>query len=189
MTGPYAFDDDDFPSVLAAARSRAPWALERIYETLAPAVAGMLRAQGASEPDDLTGDVFVGVLRNVDTFDGDARSFRSWVFSIAYRRLADERRQHRRRPPPQSLDERPDIPSPADVEADVDRAAAAERVRRLCDGLAPRQRDVLLLRLFGRLTVAEVAQVLDVSRAAVKALQRRGYAAIASVLAHEDATS
>jgi len=184
MTGRDTFDGD-FPAVIAAARRRAPWALERIYTTLSPAVAGLLRVQGAAEPDDLTSEVFVGVLRNVDAFDGDEASFRSWVFTIAYRRLADERRRHRRRPPPEPLDGRADIPAPIDVEADVDRALAADRIRRLCDRLAPRQRDVLVLRLFGRLTVVEVARVLDTTPQAIKALQRRGYEAIAHMLDHE----
>jgi RNA polymerase sigma factor (sigma-70 family) len=147
-----------------------------------------LRVQGAAEPDDLTSEVFVGVLRNVDAFDGDEASFRSWVFTIAYRRLADERRRHRRRPPPEPLDGRADIPAPVDVEADVDRALAADRIRRLCDRLAPRQRDVLVLRLFGRLTVVEVARVLETTPQAVKALQRRGYEAIARMLDHEGVT-
>src|SRR5262245_21736723 len=89
MTGPHT--DADFAAVIEAARRRAPWALEHIYATLGPAVAGMLRAHGAAEPDDLTSEVFVGVLRNLDAFQGDEASFRSWVFTIAYRRLADER--------------------------------------------------------------------------------------------------
>jgi RNA polymerase sigma factor (sigma-70 family) len=187
MTAQHMFGGD-FPAVIEAARRRAPWALERIYTTLSPAVAGLLRVQGAAEPDDLTSDVFVGVLRNLDTFDGDEASFRSWVFTITYRRLADERRRHLRRPRPESLDDRHDVASPIDVEADVDRTLAADRVRRFCDRLASNQREVLLLRLFGRLTVPEVAQVLETSPAAVKGLQRRGYAALARMLEEEGAT-
>jgi RNA polymerase sigma factor (sigma-70 family) len=181
MTGQHTFDGE-FPAVIAAARRRAPWALERIYTTLAPAVAGLLHVQGAAEPDDLTSEVFVGVLRNLDAFRGDEAGFRSWVFTIAYRRLADERRRRRRRPPPDPLDDRPDMPSPDDVEADVNRGLAADRIRRLCDRLAPAQRDVLVLRLFGRLTVTEVARVLGTSSGAVKSLQRRGYATLSRLL-------
>ena len=187
MTGPHTFDGD-FPAVIAAARRGQPWALERIYTTLSPGIAGLLRAQGATEPDDLTSEVFVGVLRNIDAFEGDEASFRSWVYTIAYRRLADDRRGRRRRPPPEPLDDRADMPSLVDVEAEVSRALASDRVQRLCDRLIPSQRDVLVLRLFGRLTVAEVARVLETSPRAVKALQRRGYEAIARMLDHEGVT-
>jgi RNA polymerase sigma factor (sigma-70 family) len=169
--------DGEFDAVLTAARMGAPWALERIYGALSPAVAGLFRAQGIDDPDDLTSEVFVGVLRKLAWFDGDATSFRSWVFTIAYRRLADERRRSARRPASLPLAAAPD-----DVQAEVERSLATERVRALCDRLAPAQRDVLLLRVLGDLTVDQVARVIGRSRGAVKALQRRGYAAIAHLV-------
>ncbi|MGH2474711.1 MAG: RNA polymerase sigma factor, partial [Candidatus Limnocylindrales bacterium] len=107
--------DGEFDAVLAAARTGAPWALGRIYEALSPAVAGLFRAQGVDDPDDLTSEVFVGVLRTLARFDGDGAGFRSWVFTIAYRRLADERRRSARRPAPLPLAARPEPAAPDDV--------------------------------------------------------------------------
>jgi RNA polymerase sigma factor (sigma-70 family) len=174
--------DGQFDAVLTAARDGAPWALERMFTALAPAVTGYLRVQGSAEPEDLTSEVFVAILRNLRTFEGDEAGFRSWVFTIAYRRLADERRRSARRPAPLPLAARPEPAAPDDVDAEVERSLATERVRALCDRLAPAQRDVLLLRVFGDLTVDQVAGVIGKSRGAVKALQRRGYAAIALLL-------
>jgi RNA polymerase sigma-70 factor (ECF subfamily) len=74
------------------------------------------------------------------------------------------------------------------VHADVERSLATDRVRALCDRLVPAQRDVLLLRVFGDLTVDQVAGVVGRSRGAVKALQRRGYATIARLLEQEGVT-
>jgi RNA polymerase sigma-70 factor (ECF subfamily) len=51
--------------------------------------------------------------------------------------------------------------------------------------LSPDQQDVLLLRLFGELTVDEVARALGKGRGAVKALQRRGLGALAKAIAEE----
>jgi RNA polymerase sigma-70 factor, ECF subfamily len=65
-----------------------------------------------------------------------------------------------------------------DVEHDVFRELATERVTRLLAGLPADQRTVLFLRILGDLTVEEVATVLDKRPGAVKALQRRGLAAI-----------
>jgi RNA polymerase sigma-70 factor (ECF subfamily) len=180
--------DGEFDVVVTAARAGTGWALARIYEVLSPAVAGLFRAQGIDDPDDLTSDVFVGVLRNLASFDGDATSFRSWVFTIAYRRLADERRRGARRPGTIPLAERPEPTAPDDVHAEVERSLATERVRALCDYLLPAQRDVVLLRVFGDLTVDQVAAVIGRSRGAVKALQRRGYATIAQLLEQEGVT-
>jgi RNA polymerase sigma-70 factor (ECF subfamily) len=177
--------DGRFDAVLAAARRGDARALDELFASLAPIVAGYLRLQGGAEPDDLTSDVFLGAFRNLGTFQGDEAAFRSWLFTIAHRRLLDERRRRRRRPPPEPLDGTAGHVAPDDVEATVAAAASEARVRALCDDLAPDQRDVLLLRLLGGLTVDEVATTLGKSSGAVKALQRRGYASIARRLERE----
>ena len=99
--------DGEFDTVLAAARTGSPSAFTRIFTALAPVVEGYLRLQGASEPEDLTIEVFLAVLRNLDSFEGDEAGFRSWVFTIAHRRLLDERRRGYRRPAPAPLAEAP----------------------------------------------------------------------------------
>lgn len=176
----------EFEAVLAAAKRGAPPALERIFRALAPVVTGYLRAQGAHEPDDLTSEVFVAVLRNVGRFAGDEAGFRSWVFTIAHRRLLDERRSYGRRPQMTEVGEALELPADDDVGATVDRRLGTEWVRAACDRLAPDQRDVLLLRLLGRLTVEEVAAALDKTPGAVKALQRRGFRAVGRMLEPEE---
>jgi DNA-directed RNA polymerase specialized sigma24 family protein len=67
-------------------------------------------------------------------------------------------------------------------------ALGTERVRALLDGLSPDQRDVLLLRLLGDLTVEQAAGVLGKRPGAVKALQRRGLAAVSRALAAQGVT-
>ena len=174
--------DGEFDGVLAAAQRGAPWALERIFTALSPVVTGYLRVQGAHEPEDLASEVFVAVLRNVGSFQGDEPGFRSWVFTIAHRRILDERRKLGRRPVLTTLSDASELPSADDVEEIVDRAQRTERVRALCERLSPDQRDVLLLRLLGRLTVDEVAAALGKTPEAVKALQRRGFRAVGRLL-------
>jgi RNA polymerase sigma factor (sigma-70 family) len=182
--------DGQFDAVLAAARDGAPWAFERMFTALAPAVTGYLRVQGSAEPDDLTSEVFVAILRNLRTFQGDEAGFRSWVFTIAHRRLLDERRRRVRRPLPEPLTATAaaatrESAAPDDVEGAIDRVMGAERVRALCDRLVPDQRDVLLLRLLGDLSIEQIAGTLGKSKGAVKALQRRGLAAVGRLLDRE----
>jgi DNA-directed RNA polymerase specialized sigma24 family protein len=88
---------------LAAAQAGVPWALTRLYEELAPAVHGYLRAQGAGDPEDLTSEVFLGAFAALERFAGTESQFRSWVFTIAHRRLTDERRRRGRRPGTETL--------------------------------------------------------------------------------------
>lgn len=173
----------DFSSVLQAARSGAPWALERIYQVLSPAVVGYLRVQGATDPEDLTNEVFLGVLRRIGSFDGTEDEFRSWIFTIAHSRVVDERRANGRRPqlagtghePPPEL-------AGGDAEHDALQRLSSQRVQALCEGLVADQRDVLLLRLMAGLTVDAIADALGKSEGAVKALQRRGLANLRKIL-------
>ena len=165
-----AFDD-----VLAAARAGGAWAFEVLYRDLSPAVTGYLRLHGATEPDDLASETFLAVFRGLGGFRGDEAALRSWVFTIAHRRLVDEWRRRSRRP--QSTDDAGDLLAEVaggDVEDDVLTRLGVEAVHRLCAGLPADQRSVLLLRVVADLTVEQVAEVVGRSVGAVKALQRRG---------------
>ena len=84
-----------------AAQAGAPWAVEALYRDLHPSVLAFLRTGRSQEAEDLAADVFVDVAEGLGRFHGTEASFRSWVFTIAYRRLADLwRRAARRRTDP-----------------------------------------------------------------------------------------
>lgn len=185
-----------FPDVLAAAQANAPWAFERLFDALASAVVGYLRAQGAQDPDGLANDVFLRVFTNLERFEGGEQAFRSWVFTIAHHRLIDDRRRASRRPDQPSgllgsgdsdlAGRDDDRASPgADVEEKALQGLGEEWVRDQLAKLAPDQRDVLLLRVVADLTVEQVAKALGKSPEAVKALQRRGLIALRRSFQHE----
>ncbi len=173
----------DFDSVLCAAQSGAPWALERLYQVFSPAVLGYLRVQGAADPEDLSNEVFLGVFQRIGTFSGDEDRFRSWVFTIAHSRLIDDRRRASRRP--QVVQDHTDVPVDrpgGNAEQDAMERLSRRRVQALCEELVADQRDVLLLRLMAGLTVEAIAESLGKSEGAVKALQRRGLANLRKIL-------
>lgn len=173
-----------FPGILEAARDGDGWALTRLYRALAPAVTGYLRVQGAGDPEDLTSEVFLGAFRGLGRFSGDEEGFRSWVFSIAHARLVDDRRRRARRVPTLSC-EGLDWSSPGAPDASDEALARVglEEVLVLCGRLAPDQRDVVLLRLAGDLSLEQVAAVLGKSSGAVKSLQHRGLQSLRRELA------
>jgi RNA polymerase sigma-70 factor (ECF subfamily) len=188
----------DFDALLADVKAGRPSGWDRCYRWLAPAVGGYLRMQGAREVDDLTSEVFLAIFRNIGTFSGTEANFRSWVFVIAHRRLQDERRRRFRRPTPDSLDEsslerigrmasRPGSAGTESAGADDEalRAIGTARVSEMCARLAPDQREVVLLRILGDLTVDQVAEVLGKSPGAVKQLQRRGFEALRRLVDRE----
>jgi len=142
-----------------------------LYESVAGRVVGYLRLRGAREPEDLLGEVFVQVARNLRRFEGDEKGFRSWVFTVAHHRLIDERRYIARRPV--DTVEMTDRPG-GNVEDDTLAQIGDERIRTLLGQLSSDQRDVVLLRVLGGLSVAETADVLGKKPGAVKALHHRG---------------
>ena len=168
-----------FDQVLDAAQADVPWAYETIYAELAPTVCGYFRLQGARDPEDLVSEVFLGAFRSLESFAGSEAQFRSWLFTIAHRRLTDERRRWARRPLVSGDDEgAAGDHLGGNVEDDALRRMSGDRVRALVDTLAPDQRDVILLRMVSDLTVESTAEVLGKSSGAVKALQRRALLAL-----------
>jgi RNA polymerase sigma-70 factor (ECF subfamily) len=140
---------------------------------------GYLRGRGGREPEDLVGELFLQLARNISTFTGNEAEFRSWVFLVAHHRLVDERRAlARRREDPVPAPDLEEIGGVGDVEADAMERVGTAGVRRLISRLTPDQQDVLLLRILADLTVEEVARILGKRVGAVKALQRRALSAL-----------
>jgi len=184
---------EQFQSILPAAQRGAGWALEALYRAMAPAVVGYLRLQGAEDPEDLANEVFLGAFRGLAGFTGGEEQLRSWVFSIAHRRIIDERRRRARRVSVVPIDDagagagagaayRSTGPG---VEDQALGTVEEERLRRVCESLAPDQRDVVLLRLLGDLSVEQTAAALGKRPGAVKALQHRGLEALRRLLVEE----
>ncbi len=169
----------NFASVLVAAQDGADWAWGVLYRDLAPSVFGYLRAQGAAEPEDLLGEVFLQVARNIGRFRGDEAAFRSWVFLVAHHRVVDERRSRgRRSEEPVPTGQLEGVVEAEGTEQVAMRALSTERVRELLEQLTPAQRDVLTLRIIGGFTIKETARIVGKRVGAVRALQRRGLAVL-----------
>jgi RNA polymerase sigma-70 factor (ECF subfamily) len=168
------------------ARAGDPRGFEYLFRAFAPAVAGYLRTCAVGDPDGIANDVFLRAFRSIGSFRGDASRFRSWLFTIAHNVAVDEARRRRRQPKTVPFDAVSD-PMGGNVEFEATTALASERVQRLLDGLSADQRDVLVLRVVADLSVAETAAVLGKGYEAVKALQRRGLAALARAISSQEA--
>ncbi|MDQ3756938.1 MAG: RNA polymerase sigma factor [Actinomycetota bacterium] len=146
-----------------------------VYRALAPAVLGYLRAQRAPDPEDVLGEVFLQVARDLHRFSGDEAALRRWVFAIAHNRLLDARRREGRRPAAsgQAVPDRP-VPPPAEpVDPGLVEALQA---------ITADQREVLVLRFVADLPLEDVARITRRRVGAVKALQHRGLESLARIL-------
>lgn len=174
---------DKFERTLEAARQGSEGAWTDLYRQFAPRVLGYLRRQGEREAEDLLAEVMLQAARDLDSFEGGERRFAAWIMRIARNRVIDHSRARARRPADpvstEALDVRPD---PGDVAEQALARAEFARIRDLFDTLPSAQREVLLLRSLGDLTIEEIGEVIGKSPGAVKALQRRGLAALSRVL-------
>ena len=166
---------DDVDLLVDAARAGGGWAFGRLWEEMSPAVAGYLRGRGIRDTDDVASEVFLAAFMGIGKFTGDGRAFRSWLFAIAHHKSVDvlRRRPSREVPTADVVDDRRTSPSAEDSALAVfDRAGIA----RLLGTLTPEQRNVVLLRVIGELSLAETAAAIGKPLGAVKQLQHRALA-------------
>ncbi len=172
----------DTALVLQAKSDRAAFAqLYRRY--FDPIYRFCLRRLGNHDAaEDAAAIVFGKALAALPTFRQGQGTFRAWLFTIAYRVIADE---FRGRCPNEPLDAAAWVTDPAP--SPEERFLAGEERDQLAALLArlpEDQRRVLELRRAG-LSGAEIAQAVDRSHAAVKMLQSRAVARLRAILAAE----
>jgi len=120
----------------------------------------------AAAAEDITQDVFVGLLRHPDRFDPGRGTLRALLLGIA-RNLALKRwrKEHRLEP----LDEEAMAAEPVDL----GRGEVGDMVGRAVGALGPLQREVVILAEYEGLTLAEIARAVDADVGTVKSRLHR----------------
>ena len=171
---------DEFAAVLAGAASGDDRAMERLYRDVAPLVVGYLRSNGLVEADDVASEVFVSMIRGLPKFSGDEQGFRSWLMTIAHRRMVDAVRRslrvHEQPMPTETLPLR--LGAEVDAELDAVTRLESQGVLAAIEALTTDQRAAVMLRVLADLSVADIGRVLGKPDSAVKALLRRGLASL-----------
>jgi RNA polymerase sigma-70 factor (ECF subfamily) len=128
--------------------------------------------------EDLTGEVFRRMLTGLPGYRGIDLPFRAWLFRIARNLLVDHYRReggHKLVP----LEEREQASKEEhDPASAVEQKLTMEHAFQALSALEPSQRDALALRFLSGLSVRETAFALGKTEDAIKALQRRGLAAL-----------
>jgi RNA polymerase sigma-70 factor (ECF subfamily) len=131
----------------------------------------LTRTGHVQEAEDVTAQTFLTTLESIQSFRGQG-SFSSWLFGIASHKLADHYRRSRIELP---LEEAENLHSPVPLpEVATQQHLELARVARVLHLISPERAEALVLCLFGGLSLAETAQVVGKSEAAVKMLVHRG---------------
>lgn len=183
MTPTPSMPEAEFRSQLRLARRGDEQAWQALYRWLSPQVLGYLRASRIPDAEDVLGAVFVDVARGIESFRGNASSFRGWVFTIARARRVDEvRRWARRQEDPLDTGTQEAIPAVVDVEGEALSAVAVDELYDLLDVLTDDQREVLLLRALDGWTARQVAEITGRTVGAVEQLQHRARQSLRELL-------
>lgn len=178
-----------FDEVVARARAGDAAAWADLYQEVGSLVVGYLRAQRLPDPEDVAGEVFLQMVRDLHRFDGDRDKFRSWVLTIAHHRLIDDRRRASRRPAvPMSHEDLPEEMGEDTPEDEAIARTSGSEIERHLAGLTEEQRTVILLRVVGDLTLKECASVMGKRVGAIKGLQHRAVEALRRQLADDPAS-
>jgi RNA polymerase sigma-70 factor (ECF subfamily) len=143
------------------------------------------RVDNPERAEDLTSEIFKRMLTGLSRYRAAGLSFPAWLFRIAHNVVVDDYRLVGRSRLVGLQDGiRREGPGD-DPAAIVEQQLTAEQAYGALAELEAAQRDVLVLRFLSGLSVRDVAQTLERSEDSVKALQRRGLAALRLSLAEE----
>jgi RNA polymerase sigma-70 factor (ECF subfamily) len=142
--------------------------------------------------DDLVQEVFLVVHRRMDSFEGRS-SAKTWLYGILRRVISDHRRTLRRKPA--WLEETPgqlEAVQDAHTKAPDASAEQAEQVRllyRVLDALDEEKREVFILAELEGMTMAEIAEAIEVNPNTVSSRLRAARQRFEEALARETASS
>lgn len=171
--------------LLERARAYDVEALADLYDRYASRMYSYIyrRVSDPAVAEDLTGELFLRVLRSIRNERAWRDSFSAWLYRIAHNLVVD----HYRSQPPMPVQPLDDCLALSDVDPAVttEEALAGERLRAAIRRLTPDQQEVLALRFGESLTAAETGQIMEKSTGAVEALQHRALASLRRILAGE----
>jgi RNA polymerase sigma-70 factor (ECF subfamily) len=170
------------PELIRRAKDGDPGAFTEIYDRHQPAIYRYICCRVGSDAvaEDLTSEVFVRLVENIDGFTYRGRPLLAWLYTVARNLVNDHHRQNGRAELV-DLDEnlQADAENPEHV---ANRALDRQRLADALCELTDDQCQVIVLRFFDELDNRTVAQIMDKSYGAVKALQHRGLVALRRVL-------
>lgn len=175
-------DQTDADLVMEAKRGNAG-AAGRLYDRHHLSIFNYIYARTSHRQvaEDLTGEVFIRMIRHLSEYEERGIPFRAWLYRIASNLVKDHYRRSENAPLPLFAAEEVNAPmnSPDSV---VEQTLTIASVQKALAAIDEAQRDVVILRFLAGMSLKEVALTLDKSVGAVKSLQHRGLLALRIVL-------
>ena len=175
------------PQLIVRAQQGDTQAIGELYECYRVNIFRYLyyRTSDTQTADDLTSEVFLRMIRALNSYRQQEVAFLAWLFQIARNLLTDHYRKMSYRSHLQ-LEEQEMVQQEPNSHPHSEARLNSLAIRQALERLNDEQRDVIVMRFVTGMPIAEVAQALNKSEDAVKGLQRRGLAALRDVLSDEE---
>ncbi len=182
--GTRIWQPDDELELLEKASRAEPAALGMLYDQYVERIYAYIyhRVGQADLAEDLTGQVFMRMLEAVRSGKGWRTSFSGWLYRIAHNLVIDHYRRKHRATFVDIDDAEPVQAQSGDPVRSVENQYERERLRTALAKLTEEQSQVISLRFLEDLSIAEVAEIMEKTEGAVKALQYRAVLALRRVM-------
>jgi len=176
------------PDLVTRAQTGDPTATGELYDHFHLSVFRYLyyRVGDPHSAEDLTSEVFLRVIRSINSYHVQNVAFEAWLFQIA-RNLAIDHYRKSNGKIHLSLEEDM-IAEKDDPARNLDHKLNSDMLVQALAKLTDIQRDVIVMRFINGLPIAQVAQALHRSENAIKALQRRALGALRVILTEWEVT-
>lgn len=181
--------EGEVSGVLARIAAGDGEAIQECIDTYGGLVWSLARRMAPQAAEDAVQEIFIDLWNSAARYDESKASEKTFIATIARRRLIDRLRKKGRRPQTHSLPE-PDDPAPEPAVDDhlvIERGAEARMAARYLNELRPEQRRVIRLSVVEGMSHSEISAATGIALGTVKSHIFRGLAAVRERLAEVEA--
>ena len=182
-------DQLDLVTIIEKAKAGDEAAMGELFRQFASPLLRYLKGRRVIDPEDIASETWLSIIGSLSKFQGDGGDFRAWIFSTARRRIIDGARRASVRPKLEQIGEAESASAPNDPSFTPGAGSEADQaVSELVDCLTDEQRDVVLLRVLGGFSAAEVAKIVGRSEGAIRVIQHRAIKKMAENISNPNVT-
>ncbi len=115
---------------------------------------------------DMTQEIFIAVLRSIQSYDSRKAGFRTWLYKIASNKVIDARRRFR--PDIIPIEDR-EVPDTEDYAATVCNKVLLAQIERYVSALDPMTQSIFRLHLYADKPFPEISAILEQPESLIKA--------------------
>jgi RNA polymerase sigma-70 factor (ECF subfamily) len=173
--------DADRSAVEAAKRDAD--AFEQLYRKYVAQIysLALYETRDPHTAEDITEVVFLKALSALSRFreqgEGEASTFKTWLYAIARNVISNQRRRDRRHPE-HPLELALNVSAPDDPAATTETRLEAQRALAAVMELSPERRQAVVLRFVNELSAREIGEIMGKSEGAVRVLIHRALASV-----------